>query len=220
MLSTISILQLWATNLLSGIIGALIGGVLSFFGGVRGARIAAQTAIDLQEREFASRDQAAKLADQGLIRSTVQSISDEVEALWKHYNREIGPHFASLQPGQTAKVFHANQSYFVIFDAAGSLVGRIPSQTLRSKIIDFYIGAKAFVDSLQYYERLCYYYDTIVRTDRANEIWQSMIAYSAQLKVMIGEFSRLYDVLKPELNGYLNATPADQTVYPNSIPKA
>jgi hypothetical protein len=57
----------------------------------------------------------------------IQSISDEVAALWKHYNREIRPHVASLEAEKPANIFHAAQSYFVVFDAAGSLVGRIPT---------------------------------------------------------------------------------------------
>jgi hypothetical protein len=46
----------------------------------------------------------------------------------------------------------------IIFDANGALLGRIPSTNLRSKILDFYIGAKGMVDSLQYYAHLNTYY--------------------------------------------------------------
>jgi len=49
----------------------------------------------VQKREFARQEEAKKLADQALIQGTVQSISDEVEALWERYNWEIGPHLAS-----------------------------------------------------------------------------------------------------------------------------
>jgi hypothetical protein len=49
----------------------------------------------VQKREFARQEEAKKLADQALIQGTVQSISDEVEALWERYKWEIGPHLAS-----------------------------------------------------------------------------------------------------------------------------
>jgi hypothetical protein len=48
----------------------------------------------VQKREFARQEEAKKLADQALIQGTVQSISDEVEALWERYKWEIGPHLA------------------------------------------------------------------------------------------------------------------------------
>lgn len=127
-------------------------------------------------------------------------------ALWKHYNREIGPHFASLPADRAAKVFHASQNYFVIFNAAGALVGRIPCETLRSRIIDFYVGAKACVDSLQYYERLNDYYAAISDHNLRLEKWQQILEYSKQLKTMNVEFSKLYNALRPELDRYLSTT--------------
>jgi hypothetical protein len=109
---------------------ALVGGAISFFGALIGARMQARTSFEVQRKDFESRSKAARLADEALIRGMVQSTSNEVEALWEHYNSEIGPHLDSLQPDQPANIFHATQSYFVIFDAAGSLIGRIPSPTV------------------------------------------------------------------------------------------
>ena len=108
-----------------------------------------------------------------------------------------------MPPDHPAHVFRATQTYFVIFDAAGAQVGRIPNQTLRSRIIDFYVGAKACVDSLQYYEHLHSSYETISEHDRRNEKWREIIRYSQQLKGMNVEFSKLYDALRPELDAYL-----------------
>lgn len=219
MLVTFSLLQPWATNLLSGLIGAIIGGLFSYLGAQRGAKIATKTAFEVQQKEFANREIRENLANQATIRGAVQSISDEVEALWKHYDREIRPHLASLEEGRPANIFHATQSYFVVFDAAGSLVGRIPSQTLRSKIIDFYIGAKAFTDALQYYEGLHASHANISEYNQKSDKWKEIIKYSSQLKAMSAEFSKLYDVLNPEFVRYLNSTPSDQTIYPDSIPR-
>jgi hypothetical protein len=199
---TLWIFQPWVSNLLSGLIGALVGGAISLIG----ARMQARTSFEVQRKDFESRNKEASLANEALIRGTVQSISDEVEALWKHYNREIGPHFASLQDGQSAHVFRANQRYFVIFDAAGALVGRIPDQILRSKIIDFYVGAKACVDSLQYYEGLHASHETISEYNQKNEKWRQIIQYSNQLKTMNVEFGKLYAALKTELDRHLRTT--------------
>ena len=218
MLVTFSLLQPWATNLLSGLIGALVGGALSFFGGVRGARIAARTAADLQEKEFSTRDEATKRAEQDLIRGTVQSISDEIEALWRQYNKEIGPHLRSISEEEVARPFPVHQSYFVIFDASGGLLGRLPLGSLRSKILDFYFGAKAMVDSLQYYSSLRAYYFTLSQGHpNVVETWNEMLFYTEQLRLMHLELERLYNEVRPELDIYLTTTPSNQIVYPSSI---
>jgi hypothetical protein len=204
--STLWIFQHWTLPLWSGLFGAAVGGVISGFGSWLAAKSQAKAAFEVQQREFLDREKQNKRADDDFIRGTVQSISDEVEALWKHYNREIGPHFASLQADRAANVFHASQNYFVIFNAAGALVGRIPCETLRSRIIDFYVGAKACVDSLQYYERLNDYYAAISDHNLRLEKWQQILEYSKQLKTMNVEFRKLYDALRPELDRYLSAT--------------
>jgi hypothetical protein len=96
----------------------LLAGAITCLGGWLATKSAAKTAFEVQQREFANQEKAEKVADQALIRGIVQSISDEVGALWKQYNREIDPHFASLQADRAANVFHASQNYFVIFNAA------------------------------------------------------------------------------------------------------
>jgi len=104
---------------------------------------------------------AAKLSEQNLlIRGVVQSISDEIEALWRQYYREIGPHLGSVSQteSRTAPVPGQSIIFRLFFDANGALVGRIPDTSLRRKILDFYIGAKGMVDSLQYYAHLSAYY--------------------------------------------------------------
>jgi hypothetical protein len=85
------IFQAWASNLLSGLVGAVVGGAITCWGGWLATKSAAKTAFEVQQNEFKSRDKAEKLAELALIRGTVQSISDEVEAIWQHYNQEMGP---------------------------------------------------------------------------------------------------------------------------------
>jgi len=203
-LSTISILQPWATNLASGLIGALIGGFISYRGALIGAQRATKTAFEVQEKEFANREEAAKLSEQNLIRGVVQSISDEIEALWRQYYREIGPHLGSVRQTEVARPFPVNQSYFVIFDASGALLGRIPDISLRSKILDFYIGAKGMVDSLQHYAHLSAYHFALGQGHpNAQKTWDEMLFYTGQLKRAHNELERLYKEVRPELDRYL-----------------
>lgn len=214
MIGTVWILQPWATNLPSGLFGAIAGGILSyFFGGVRSGQIAARTAADLQEREFMNRDRAVRLADQAVIRGAVQAISDEIESLWQLYNRDIGPHLSSVGEAEAARAFPVRQSYFVIFDASGALVGRIPSFSLSRKILNFYGGAKAMVDSLQYYASLNGYYFTL-EPNHPNGVrtWEEIVFYTRQLRQMHLELERRYGELRPELDRYLSSTPSDQII--------
>jgi hypothetical protein len=140
-LSTIWIFQPWTTNLFSGLFGALIGGLFTLLGAIHGAKKQPKTSFEIQRKDFDNRNEAAKLAEQNLIRAVVQSISDEVEALWRHYHQEIGPHLGDPTI-EVARPFPVNQSYFVVFDANGALLGQIQSANLRTKILGFYIGAK------------------------------------------------------------------------------
>ncbi len=73
---------------------------------------AGENLFRVQRKDFESRSKAARLADESLIRSTVQSISDEVEALWEHYNWEIGPHLDSFRTGATGQHFSRNPILF------------------------------------------------------------------------------------------------------------
>ncbi len=136
----------------------------------------------------------------------------------EQYNKEIGPHLSSIPEGEVARPFPVHQSYFVIFDASGGLLGRLPDGSLRSKILDFYFGAKAMVDSLQYYSNLSAYYFTLSQ-DHPNigRTWTEMIFYTEQLRLMHLELERLHKEVRPELDRNLTATPSNQTVYPSSI---
>ena len=81
MCGTLWIFQHWTLNLWSGLIGAIIGGTISGIGSWLAAKSQAKAAFEVQQREFSSREKQNKLAHQALIRGTVQSISDEVEAI-------------------------------------------------------------------------------------------------------------------------------------------
>jgi hypothetical protein len=124
--------------------------------------------------------------------------------LWKRYYVEIGPHLGDPTV-EVARPFPINQSYFVIFDANGALLGRIPGDTsLRIKILDFYIGAKGMVDSLQYYARLNAYYFALGQgPPNTQKTWDEMLFYTGQLKRAHTELERLYKEVRPELDRYL-----------------
>jgi hypothetical protein len=202
-IGTIFVFQAWLSNLISGLLGAIVGGILSYFGAIKGGKIASSTAVALQKADFAARERASHAEEKAVVRSAVQSLSDEIEALWKQYNKEIGPHLGS--DIEAARAFPVRQSYFVIFDASGALVGRIPNPGLRSKILDFYIGAKSMVDSLQYYANLNAYYTTLQK-DHPNilAIWEELKFYTQQLRKAHNELLRLHEDVRQDINRFLS----------------
>lgn len=148
-------------NLLSAVIGAVIGGGATVWAQVRSA--------DNQRRER-DKDEA------DLIRGFVQAIADELQSFWDRFGQEIGPHLQSLPDDAVARVFPLHQSYFVVFDSNASLIGRVPDRELREQIISIYVEAKGFVDSMQHYERMVTSYD---------DYWQTMTVQQRAQEVLV-----------------------------------
>jgi len=202
-IGTIFVFQAWLSNLISGLLGAIVGGILSYFGAIKGGKIASNTAIALQKENFAARERASHAEEKAVVRSAVQSLSDEIEALWRLYSKEIGPNLGSAI--EVARPFPVRQSYFVIFDASGALVGRIPNPGLRSKILDFYIGAKSMVDSLQYYSNLDAYYKTLPQGHpKVGSTFTELTFYTGQLKRAHIELLKLHEDVRLEVNRFLS----------------
>jgi len=202
-IGTILLMQPWFTNLISGLLGAIVGGILSYFGAITGGKIASSTAVALQKADFAARERASRTEEKAVVRSAVPSLSDEIEALWRLYSKEIGPNLSS--DIEVARPFPVRQSYFVIFDASGALVGRIPNPGLRSKILDFYIGAKSMVDSLQYYSNLDAYYKTLPQGhSKVGSTFAELTFYTGQLKKAHIELQKLHVDVRLEINRFLS----------------
>jgi hypothetical protein len=187
------------TNLLSGLVGAAIGG---------GATLWAQfVSIGSQRKQ-------QKLSEELLIRGFVQAIADEVTSVWDRFNVEIGPY---LKEGEASPVVPLHQSYFVVFDSNASLVGRILCRKLRKQIIATYVEAKGFVDSMRYYERLVDTYNTEKRQPsvaaylaltakevRDDPLYRPLLQHSALLKLDYSRLEEKMEELKRLLQAFLD----------------
>jgi hypothetical protein len=180
-------------NLLSAVIGAVIGGGATVWAQITSARIQ-------RKRE--------EIAEATLIRGFIQSIADEINSVWNRYNVEIGPHLKGLPDDQVARVFPLHQSYFVVFDSNASLVGRIPDKELRERIISTYVEAKVYVDLMDYYERLLVNANPnlpayILSHDDAQR-HLDIVAYSKQLKLAHVMLEAKVKALQDSLQAYLD----------------
>jgi hypothetical protein len=142
-------------NLLSAVIGAVIGGGATVWTQVRSAN------DQRKERDKSEAD---------LVRGFVQAIADELKSVWNLYSVQIGPHLRGIPEHEAAIVFPVHQNYFVVFDSSAFLLGRIPDTKLRESIISTYVEAKGFVDSLHYYERLVEDYESTPNTPRITAV--------------------------------------------------
>ena len=194
------------SNLLSGLVGAAIGGVAT---------------LSAQIISIGNQRKQQKQSEEVMIRGFVQAIADEVTSVWDRYNVEIGPHLKTLPEGQAAIVFPLQQSYFVVFDSNASLIGRIPDRKLREQIIATYVEAKGFVDSMRYYERLVDTYNaqkaqpvqpssssaivaSVARDIRNDKIYRPLLEYSEQLKLAHSRLEEKMGELKRLLQAFLD----------------
>jgi hypothetical protein len=199
--------QPWFANLVSGLIGAVIGAVLSTLG-------VAWAAFEVQKREFAQRRQEAHNAERANQLALVQAISDEIDGFWKFYSGKVGSELDALEEHKIASVFPIDQSYFVIFDASAASIGGLPDADLRTKIIPFYVSAKSMVDSLRDYGRLVRDLSqpittptsvpaSIQRVGREIHETNARIGYSDRLKNSHNQLSDSYRVVCVAIDRYL-----------------
>lgn len=86
------------------------------------------------------------------ITSLLQSINDEVTALWETYLLGIGTELEKLEDGKPFVFTYpiTQQDYFTVYSNNSSKIGKIADNDLRKKIIHTYISAKSLLDSFQY----------------------------------------------------------------------
>jgi hypothetical protein len=193
-------------NLLSGLVGAAIGG---------GATIWAQfVSIGSQRKQ-------QKLSEDLLIRGFVQAIADEVTSVWDRYSVEIGPHLKNLPDGEASIVFPLHQSSLCSTRTHPFLVEYLAGN-YENKSLPTYVEAKGFVDSMHYYERLVDTYNaqktqpiqmttsatvadsvTIHVPDEKN---RPLLGYSEQLKLAHSRLEDKMQELKRLLQAFLDSS--------------
>ncbi|HHT0591910.1 TPA: hypothetical protein ACTXXA_003585 [Legionella anisa] len=120
-------------NLLSGFIGAIIGGLLSL--------AATYLTHSLEKkRQLAEEDNRGKVF--------LKSIQSEIENIFCVYNDRVGKQIEELEDETCFNfIFPIKQNYFNIYESQTSLLGLVKNEELRSKIINCYIEMKGIVDS-------------------------------------------------------------------------
>jgi hypothetical protein len=161
-------------DFLSGLIGALIGGSATLLG--------SWWQHHLENRRIKSENSDS-------INATLQAIKAELGGLRERYNQFIGYQLEGTND-ETPFLFyfHATEDYFTIYTQSSSLIGQIPDESLRNKIIAVYINMKGLLDTYKINNRMLekydYYHNLFLETKLIIYEQQEMAYYTSLLNYL------------------------------------
>lgn len=181
------------SELLSGLVGSLIGGGLAIVGAVWG--------VHLQQ------DAQAKLAEKAAaaeIAGYLGALHAELTVLWTSFRTRVEPILNALPDGQVFDFkWPARHDYFTVYNTNAHLLGRVPSADLRTLIVTTYTATKGMLESLGYNgEAVQGLADLRGLAGPPNEAREAQIAASTAALV---EFARGLKASGVELEGLVNA---------------
>jgi hypothetical protein len=122
-------------NLLSGFVGAIIGG--------------ACTVVAVVVQNWVNRSDQRR-NDTKVIRGYLQAIRHETDTLWTRYEERLGAALMA-NPGRAFLMYYPIfQDYFTVYNGNSFLLGRIPDAELRTLIVKTYKVAKGNADSFRF----------------------------------------------------------------------
>lgn len=120
-------------------------GLIALLGFLVGAGVTYLYNISLEQRK--TQKEKANLA---------KLLLADIETLWNRYYQVLGKsieeHADSLNP--LFLIFYANQNYFIVFDANAAKIGMFEGE-VAAKIVKLYTLAKALIDGINEYEKMC-----------------------------------------------------------------
>jgi hypothetical protein len=128
------------SELLSGLVGSLVGGGLAILGTVWGAHLQHEAQAKLVA-EAATAEVAGYLG----------ALHAELTVLSNSFRTRVQPALDAVPDGEVFRFkWPARYDYFTVYNANAQLLGRIPDPDLRTMIVTAYTAAKGILDSLGY----------------------------------------------------------------------
>ncbi|EJL6692159.1 hypothetical protein RAL70_003571 [Vibrio cholerae] len=183
-------------SFLSAISGAVIGGVLTGY-----------FTLKATNKTYEHQKAHIKESEEQLIKGLLQSIHDEIETVFERYQDTMGTRIELLKMGEALAFYYPLVSdFFSVYNGNSFLIGRIPDNDLRKKIIKTYTLAKGMTDSFrlnndlvgkwEFAEKLFAESQSETHKRQAIAHYHALVEYAATLKEM-------HHILKSEAHSLL-----------------
>lgn len=184
------------SELLSGLVGSLIGGGLAIVGVVWGAHLQHEAQAKLAEKA-----EAAEIA------GYLGALHAELGVLWGSFEARVRPALRALPDGQVFDFrWPARYDYFTVYNTNAHLLGRVRNADLRTLIVTTYTATKGMLDSLGYNGEaaqaladLCGGPQSETRQAQVAGSTAALVAYARGLKESEEELADLVGALLPKL---------------------
>lgn len=173
-------------NLISALIGAVIGGIFT-----------SATAWWVTKTAHQNLLLAQRQSQEALIIGLLQGLRTEVETIWDIYKEKFGEAIKLFMAGQPiSKKYHLYlyRAYFIVYDSNGSLIGQIPDSALREEIVAGYLKAKELIDAhlhnnklveeLEHWKTLRKETDDLMYDDFIESANKDLVNHAAYLKAV------------------------------------
>ncbi|SRR6266446_1732362 len=123
------------TNIVSALIGAVIGGIFTSF----------TTWWSIRRNQ------------KNQIEGVIQGILAEIETLWEIYTKKFEDAIPLIEKGEPIRKeypLYLHRGYFVVYDSNSSLIGQIRDNRMRKEIVTGYLKAKELIDAHIHNNRL------------------------------------------------------------------
>ena len=126
-------------SLISALLGSIIGSLVTGYFTLRATK-----------NEFNNQRTILNESNTILRRTILQSIHDEIEAIYKRYRVTIGNKISTLEDNEPLLQYYPISDDFFMFYRANTIeIGKLEDNNLRKLIIETYILAKSLIDSLK-----------------------------------------------------------------------
>jgi hypothetical protein len=175
------------------ILAAIIGGVSGLGGAIVGGVIAARATNRATKQ---ANDHALRLqqtAQTAIVHGVLLGIRAEIVTLWEIYTAEFGNILEELGDNE-AFLYHypLYQNYFTVYESNAPYFGQIPDDQLRKAIVTTYLKGRAIIDSHLYNNHLIEKYNELQRVREET----GSARYNGQIDAALADLSGYSNSLK------------------------